>query len=844
MALTNEQLKKIKEMQAKGLDSVDILSSIADDKSREPVRVSSVEKYYTPTDTDKMLGGYTKSAGEYVKQRYSETVEDVRETGVDYAKTSRDTAAEINRRFDNAVKAGMNPFLAEANKYIFGGVEIAQNQLGSLMIGGGKVFLSKKQEDFLKEKFGDAAGYVAGKEWAKKSTDYINNLKENDPVTYTNVRSALTFGETVLDILGFKKFKDVAAPMFERKAAKETGETVVEQAGKEVGEAVALLPERDIYQSADEVVDAVEQALKKEEVSKMSDTAKLRHSAEEAAPSLTFREKYIGLTPDQKARLQNDPQLFQDYINITHARNAADITPTGEVIPSAYGYGAQQAKSAVEVLEKKLNSTGNIIGQTRERLGTVAVPQADIEVFESTFKSQLDRLNLTVRGGQVVQKPGTINKLGSKADMTAINELWGEFLVFKQSPTLQQAIDLRDAFGSKIAFAKGAREVSNSVDPLSRMMRRDIANSSAKIVGPTEAKYLEEYSSFIEAYNDLRRYTDRNAGGEYLLRLVLSGRGDEARILVETINKYTGVDLMNHATYMTLSTDFLGNQNQKNLFRQEITKAGFDAARLATGDPNGLKGILSDYAAKNIMDPETILKGASMSHLSPAQKAALGVAGAGGIYFAVEEDGNVIPLVGVAAMANPTTKQMMLSEIRALKKTWMAKAADTTNPLSERRAAEKAVNNLTKQEAELLESFSAGATPAQLGTPLKGTSEALARKTYYHGTSKENAKSILEGGVDAKKSNTIDADEGETDLFASFDRGYADGWQPGDEMGELVGETIKIVPKEGAQILDYKNYPGDITVEEARRLGYDAFATKDGLELQILNPDAFEFSKL
>ena len=115
----------------------------------------------------------------------------------------------------------------------------------------------------------------------------------------------------------------------------------------------------------------------------------------------------------------------------------------------------------------------------------------------------------------------------------------------------------------------------------------------------------------MDAFNDITSYTDRKAGGEYLLRLVLSGRGGEARQIVQTIKEYTGIDLMDHATMMQIANELVGNSAQKNLFRQEVTKAGLDVASLLRGDVTGAAATLYTKIMDRIIDPEkTFLKAA------------------------------------------------------------------------------------------------------------------------------------------------------------------------------------------------------------------------------------------
>ncbi|MDQ0316395.1 hypothetical protein [Amorphus orientalis] len=330
-----------------------------------------------------------------------------------------------------------------------------------------------------------------------------------------------------------------------------------------------------------------------------STPADVRRQAVSSAPDLTLQEKWAGIQPDVKRRIAGKQEKLRDYFDVAHARNADDTAPT------PYEYGARQAQSAVDEMESLLSETGGKIGATREKLGTYTAPIDAVNRIETTFTSQLDRLNLEVRNGRIRKKPGTITKAGT-GDINALQEFYDNIGVVKQSPSLMNLIEARTAFDSRINFGKRAQEVSNEVDPLARQMRKEIADVAAGIVGKSEAAELKRFSDFMDAYSDLRSYTDRRAGGEYLLRLVLSGRGGEARQIVDTIREYTGIDLMDDATMMTIATDLIGNSRQKNLFRQEVTKSGLDAARALTGDTAGAAGLLADFIKDRFLDEEKI----------------------------------------------------------------------------------------------------------------------------------------------------------------------------------------------------------------------------------------------
>ena len=325
-----------------------------------------------------------------------------------------------------------------------------------------------------------------------------------------------------------------------------------------------------------------------------------RETAEATAPKLNVGEKVIGLTKDVKRRISGKTSKMQEYIDIAKTRNVDDLAPT------PYEYGSQQVSKAVTEMENVLNTTGSKIGQTRTKLGTYKADTTQLAKIENVLNQQADKLNLKIDKGVISQKAGTVAKVGS-GDIKALQEIYDNLLTVKSSPTLKNLIDFRGSVDSRINFGKMAREVSGEIDPLARQVRKQIADVGAELVGKTEAQNLAKYSEFMDAYNGLLSYTNRQAGGEYLLRLILSGRGGEARTLVNTIKEFTNIDLMDDATMMKLVTDYLGNEGQKNLFRQEITKAGLDANRILRGDVTGIVGSAVEKAGDVLFDPEKVL---------------------------------------------------------------------------------------------------------------------------------------------------------------------------------------------------------------------------------------------
>lgn len=328
--------------------------------------------------------------------------------------------------------------------------------------------------------------------------------------------------------------------------------------------------------------------------------AEARALAEATTPKLTVAEKWVGIRPDIKNRIQGKSELMREYFDVTHARNSNDR------VPGVQEYAASYAQEAVTVMEKQLQETGGDIGKIRKKLGSIQAPRSQVDKINSTWSQQLDSLNLREVNGQIVQKPGTQSRLQAAGDLKVINDLNAELRILNQNPSLTNIIDFRTNLDGKINFEKSRQDVSNSVDGLSRSMRAQLAESANTIVGKSGAADVAKYSEFMEALNDLKSFTDRKAGSEYMLKLVLSGRGREARQIIDTVKERTGIDLMDHATMMQISTELIANEAQKNLFRQDLTKSGLDTARLLGGDATGAVATIFEKSFERLVDSEQI----------------------------------------------------------------------------------------------------------------------------------------------------------------------------------------------------------------------------------------------
>lgn len=480
-----------------------------------------------------------------------------------------------------------------------------------IALGVGKTLLPEKGEEAVKESVGKAVNAFietnfGGENQAESPEDLWegSNLKsefwdklsdeqkENVKSSASLVEAGLTFGGTRA-VLG--KLDD-SIEQITKKIPKSN--TLFKKVEESIPEEIRITTDANPIKTIEELIDKGETA-----------SAKIRRQAELEAPEMTFEERIIGLRPDVKKQIQGKPEKTAEYIDIANARNLDANLPTPLEVAS------ENVNVSQRVLQDSLNDVGSEIGQFRAKASNLRANNTQINNIQSVIDKELSSLNLSVKKGNVVQKAGKVSKTAAAGDIKALQELVDEFKNVKQNPTLENIIDYRNLVGRKINFNKSIREASNSVDPFSKKVRKQIAEEGANLVGKEQAGKLTEYSNLLDDLAELTSYTDRKAGGEFLLKRVLSERGGATRDMIKRIRERTGIDLLDDAVMAQLATDQFGNAAQKGLFRQEITKAGGDLVEftknLGTGNILGIAGQGVQKVIENIVDVEKVIKNAS-----------------------------------------------------------------------------------------------------------------------------------------------------------------------------------------------------------------------------------------
>lgn len=493
---------------------------------------------------------------------------DIKGIGTGIVESGKERLSNIGETFEAQSSGEQN--LAESVFQTIGqGAGFLSDVVGETVVGG----LKAATPQGLQEKAGDViesgAEKIADTSFAQEIMERYNNLDEE---TQRNLDAVLGITSLASEFVG--------------------GSAVKQGLKRAKGAVDDVLTARNIARSFEEPVESTAEQ-----------TA--RATAQTKVPKVSLKEKAIGLTPAEKAVISGKSAKTKSYIDTAKTRNMTKNAPT------VMEFAGDQARKAADEMENVLNNKGAEIGATRSKLSTVKAPVDSVSNIENTFKQQLDDLNLTLKNDNIIQKKGVVSRVGTNSDINTMNDIWNQFKIVKQSPTAANLIDFRNLVQKNIDFGKSAREVSDALNRPATQIRKSIKTELDNLVGKTGANDLQKYTDFIEAFNDIKEFTDKNAGGEYLLRVLESGRGGQARKVVNTIKEYTGIDLQEDATLLKLVTNLIADADQKTLFSQQITNAGVDAARILSGDKGKLFEKTVGAAIDTIADPEKVLLEAS-----------------------------------------------------------------------------------------------------------------------------------------------------------------------------------------------------------------------------------------
>ena len=499
-----------------------------------------------------------------------------------------------------------------------------------IALGVGKTLLPEKGEEAVKESVGKAVNAFIetnfGGENQAESPDDLwegSNLKsefwdklsdeqkENVKSSASLVEAGLTFGGTRAVIGQIDESLEAVAKRIPK------SNTLFEKVKQSVPDEVRISTDANPVNSFDELIkrtEVVESNVKNQIEKELIDSGEFpiseaRRIAEQEAPNMTFQERIIGLRPDVKKQIQGKPDKVAEYIDVAVARNLDANLPTPLEV------GTENVNIAQRTLQDSLNDVGSEIGEFRAKASTLRAGTTQVDNIQSAIDSELGKLNLTIKDGNVSKQGGKVSKTAASGDVKALQEIVDEFKNVKQNPTLENIIDFRNLVGRKINFNKSTREASNSVDPFSKNVRKTIADEGATLVGKEQAGKLTEYSNLLDDLGELTSYTDRKAGAEFLLKRVLSERGGATRDMIKRIRERTGIDLLDDAVIAQLVTGQFGNAAQKGLFRQEIANAGGDllelTKNLGQGNILGIAGQGIKKGIDTLVDAEQVIRNAS-----------------------------------------------------------------------------------------------------------------------------------------------------------------------------------------------------------------------------------------
>ena len=121
----------------------------------------------------------------------------------------------------------------------------------------------------------------------------------------------------------------------------------------------------DVIKQADEAMKSdfvASQPLAKEAPKTGLTPSQILTATKQATAQPSLMERWAGIRPDIKNRIAGKPNMMKEYFDVSHARNNFDT------LPDPLGYGVKKGVNpAIEIMETKLNKTGNAIGEFRQK---------------------------------------------------------------------------------------------------------------------------------------------------------------------------------------------------------------------------------------------------------------------------------------------------------------------------------------------------------------------------------------------------------------------------------------------------------------------------------------------
>ena len=536
----------------------------------------------------------------------------------DFQQMNEGFGEDVKRRRQNVQEIGEATASGEQStaEGVFQNVGEVVGTAGDALMRGisaiGKAITPQKQEEQVSEAVKPILESISNSETVQEATEKWQKFAEENPRAARNLGAAFNIGEVATEVGGGALLGKVL-----NRGIRGGAKVVRDSAGK----VKDILPDRRNIQTVEGVFTQADMNLKQlapnERRELLPDGDKelidARIAAEESLPTQTFQQKYINMEPSmQRVYEEAGKDKVADYLNITVTANA-DLKGPQNVMR----FAGDKAREQVDVIQKKLDDPGTEIGQTRRKLANIEAPIDEIRKIENNFRNELEKINLTIKSGDVVPKRNAPTASIKQGDINALNALYKDILVAKESPKLKNLVDLRIQFDDRIKFDKRAQEVTNNVDGVARKVRGDIAETMEKVVGKDQAANVKEYSEVMKVLNELRSWTDRRAGGEYIMGSVVSSRGGEIDDVLRKVKEMTGYDLKEDALIVNDLVDRFGNFTQRSRFRNQIKDAGVDVAKDAFGAARGEPGALLNLgrqAVDRFIDEEDVIRQTSRTN--------------------------------------------------------------------------------------------------------------------------------------------------------------------------------------------------------------------------------------
>lgn len=259
----------------------------------------------------------------------------------------------------------------------------------------------------------------------------------------------------------------------------------------------------------------------------------------------------------------------------------------------------KEAEGALSIIQDKMHRAGALKQQMLGETGNKLVP--GIDQTKALFNKKLgERIGAVLQDGEIVNAPGRVSKIAlDRADQKLVSDVYALLDNLDDADTVFRADGTVDAIQDLLYKRKQnvAQPVSSAVEGLLKEVTGELNAKTTRTAGATYAKANRRYAALADVRDALNKAlgAEGSKGGS-LMKRVFSPTDGGTKRLFATIEKITGIDLVDEATLAKFAMEAVGDARQKSIL-EELQIIGSKGVKGAVIDKM-IEGLLSKFTNK------------------------------------------------------------------------------------------------------------------------------------------------------------------------------------------------------------------------------------------------------